>query len=374
MLNEVQLLALLKTSGIGKKTVLKILTGLPSTVTNDQLLDELERTNKAKFLTLSSFLREIEEVSESIQRMEKLGIKPIGISNPDFPMLLKDIPDPPVLLYYKGNINALKNSPTAAVIGTREPTDYGKRLGVRTGEILAENGVTVVSGLAFGCDTTGHAGCLNKKGKTVAILAHGLKYVYPKSNSQLASQILENDGCLLSEYGFDVEPTKFSYVERDRLQSGSSLATIVIETDVKGGTMHTVKFTKDQNRLLFCIDHPEDKQSSKSNGNQFLLRTGDARPLRDNKDFSLLLDELRVRFHKSGSINSNVNENDGQSEELTKNELLTRLNFSSSEALDRAIEKGELGKFTIKHDPEKIEWMYDAHTRKFIKVQGFILK
>lgn len=121
-----------------------------------------------------------------------------------------------------------------------------------------ETGATVVSGLAIGCDTAAHSGCLSVHGETIAVLAHGLDRVYPAVNRELVGEILDTGGCLLSEYPPKTRPFPANFVERDELQAGLSDGVIVVETGVKGGTMHTVRFSQEQRKPLACVKHPQN--------------------------------------------------------------------------------------------------------------------
>ena len=201
--------------------------------------------------------------------------------------------DPPIILYYKGDISILEKARTIAVVGTREPTEYGYRIGIRVGEILANAGVIVVSGLAVGCDTSGHQGALNGKGLTVAILANGLDTIYPASNKQLAEEILSGGGCLISEYPPHAALQRGFFVDRDRLQACLSDALFVIETDVTGGTMHTVEFARKYKRKIYCFRHPEKYQHEpKVQGNLKMMETGIAAGVYSKADIQTMLDEV----------------------------------------------------------------------------------
>ena len=157
---------------------------------------------------------------------------------------------------------------------------------------LAESDICVVSGLAEGCDTAAHRGCLRGHGTTVAVMAHGLHTVYPASNRDLAEEIVANDGCLVSEYPPDTRAQRSYFVERDRLQSALSRAVLVIETDVEGGTMHTVKACLAQKRILACLAHPPQFDNEKSRGNAMLIRRGDAIPIREGVDLERLIHQI----------------------------------------------------------------------------------
>ncbi|MBA9070194.1 DNA processing protein [Methylobacterium sp. RAS18] len=203
------------------------------------------------------------------------GIKVLGFHDEEYPVRLRDTPDPPAILYVKGNVSPLHAPRAVAVIGTREPTEYGGKVARKLALRVAEAGYAVVSGLAHGCDTLGHEGCLDAGGVGIAVMAHGLDKVYPAANRGLAQRLVENGGCLVSEYPVGVTPMRNAFAERDRIQSGLSDAVLVIETDVKGGTMHTVRFAREQRRPLACIDHPQKwLEEDKTRGNQKMIKDG----------------------------------------------------------------------------------------------------
>ncbi len=209
----------------------------------------------------------------TVERCEKLGVSILSLFDSNFPNRLRSIKDSPVLLFARGDVSALRAPISAAVIGTREPTAYGQGAAYKIARYLAECGLAVVSGLARGCDTQAHRGCIDGFGQTVAVLAHGLDTVYPPENAGLAFRIVESGGCLLSEYAPGVRPGGFAFVERDRLQSGLSDATIVIETGVKGGTLHTANFCLQQGRILAVMAHPPKLQNAeKAQGNKMLIQ------------------------------------------------------------------------------------------------------
>lgn len=195
------------------------------------------------------------------------GIHMLSIYDENYPRLLRNISDPPVVLHVKGNLEVL-SKPSVAVVGTRRPKpntfDFARYLSNR----LADRDVVIVSGLALGIDTAAHVGVLssNHPENTIAVLGHGLgEKIYPAENASLAERILERGGALVSEYEVDVGVTPYNLVDRDRLQSGLSSAVIVIETSKDGGSMHTAKFCVQQERQLYAVDIP-------ASGNQILIQ------------------------------------------------------------------------------------------------------
>lgn len=189
----------------------------------------------------------------------------------NYPALLKEIPNPPFGIYIKGKLPK-KEDICLAMVGTRKATDEGKKIGREFGEKLASSGFTIVSGLAFGLDRSAHEGVLKAGGKTIAVLANGLNSVYPKSNESLAKEIVGSGGALISEYHPDSEPLAFRFLERNRIVSGLSKGTIVIEAPAESGSLVTARFALDQNRDVFVLPGPIRHPNYK--GSHELIRSG----------------------------------------------------------------------------------------------------
>ena len=191
--------------------------------------------------------------------------------------------DPPLVLYYRGDIKILE-IPGIAVIGTREPTPNGIKAGEFFAFEFAKRGFNIISGLAMGCDTTGHKGALAARGLTTAFLANGLDWdsIYPKENLALAQDIVAKGGLLLSEYPVGQSCGRYGLVARDRLQAGLARATVVVQTGVKGGTMHAVNATIASGKPLFAVVYRDSADSSheKVQGNLMLVQDKGAYPLK----------------------------------------------------------------------------------------------
>ena len=233
----------------------------------------------------SGYERAWEESGLRLQRTLDAGIQVIPFFGSDYPKRLRQIDDPPVVLFVKGEVQALHASESIAIVGTREPSHLGEQAAESAGRLAAEAGIAVVSGLALGCDTKAHRGCVDANGVGVAVLANGLDRVYPAANRELANRILDRGGCLVSESPVGTKLTRWAFAYRDRIQSGLSDRVLVIETDIKGGTMHTVKYSRRQQRPLACIHHPEQFLSdSKTRGNQKLIHDGTAVGISDQDE------------------------------------------------------------------------------------------
>lgn len=172
-------------------------------------------------------------------------------ADPDYPRLLLEIPSPPAVLYYRGQVNLQENggiAPTVGIVGTREPTEYGKRWTRKISAALAKHGFTVVSGMAAGIDTEAHLGCLSVGGRTIAILGTGVDLVYPPRNRNLYEQI-QQQGLLLSEYPSGTQPNRIHFPQRNRIIAGLSRAVLVMEAPTKSGALITAHYAND-----FCRD------------------------------------------------------------------------------------------------------------------------
>lgn len=296
MLTERQILILSLLPKVGKRTIFKIARELQTAISDNDLhsfIFQLPETVKPKAISIEMLELAEREADEIIANSSAIRVSLLGYWNQDFPSSLKSINDPPVLIYVAGNVEILKEKKTVAIIGTREPSDYGYKFGKRVSELLTKDEFIVVSGLAKGCDTAAHLGCLQENGRTIAVLAHGLDMIYPKENTELAKTIVKSGGLLLSEYPVGKKPLGSFFIERDRLQSGLSSATIVIETDVRGGTMHTVKFTEDNNKILACLSHPDKHWNHpKTEGNKMLIREGRAFSVSTPDDILILIEKI----------------------------------------------------------------------------------
>ena len=219
----------------------------------------------------------------------------------DYPFMLRNLignrgeDTSPLILNYKGNLSSIKDRQSIAIIGTRHPTKEGEEAGMYYAKYFAEKEFNIVSGLALGCDTIAHKGALSVNGTTTAILAHGLQMISPKRNEFIAKEILEKGGLLLSEYLFGVPAYNTSFVERDRLQAGLAIATIVIQTGIKGGTMHAVRTTINNNKILAVVNYKEQSVKCNENvaGNELLISRG---------SFSLRKAEVLFEFLQQGGV------------------------------------------------------------------------
>ena len=237
-----------------------------------------------------------------ISYSETFNIGFITYYDPEYPEILRQTisedgkSDPPIILWYRGDLSIL-SMPGLAVIGTREATPEGIKAGKYLSSEFAKRGFNIVSGLAIGCDTCGHLGALDAGGKTTAFLANGLDSdsIYPPENRELAERIVHNGGLLLSEYRIGSNVNRYSLVARDRLQAGLANATLVVQTGIKGGTMHAAKTTLNASKPLFAIKFKDDyvNNHEKCAGNAYLVSKG-GKYIKGDDDLNAIAEKIRV--------------------------------------------------------------------------------
>ena len=198
---------------------------------------------------LNNILKESENV---INKNKELGIKTILYTNKFYPQRLRDINNPPAIIYIKGRNILKQDEKSIACIGTRNPTNYGINAIKSIVTNLTKERFTIISGLADGVDGISHMTCLKNNGRTIAVLAHGLDIIYPKKHESLANNILESGGTLLTEYPVGTNIEKFRFVQRNRIVSALSKGVLMIEAKEKSGTRHTINFAEEQNKPIFC--------------------------------------------------------------------------------------------------------------------------
>jgi DNA processing protein len=210
---------------------------------------------------------------EEIKHLEKFDIKTLFLNDREYPKRLLNCTDSPTLLYYKGSAN-LNSERIISIIGTRNNSEYGRACAENLVKDLAANGVLVASGLAFGIDTIAHKASVKNKVPTVGVMAHGFGTLYPPENARLAKQMVEEGGGLLTEHLFAAGPDKHHFPIRNRIVAGMADATIVVETDIKGGSMITAELASNYNRDVLAF--PGRTADNKSRGCNLLIRTNKA--------------------------------------------------------------------------------------------------
>ena len=188
---------------------------------------------------------------DEMAKLERAGVRALTWQAPAYPPRLKQIDDPPPVLYVKGTLEP-EDELAVAVVGTRSPTTYGREAADTLSGELARGGITIVSGLALGVDTVAHRAALTQGGRTIAVVANGLDITYPRDNASLERQIAEQ-GAVVSEYPLGTRPDPRGFPRRNRLISGMSLGALVVEAGEKSGARWTVYHALEQNREVFCV-------------------------------------------------------------------------------------------------------------------------
>ncbi|HPZ11734.1 MAG TPA: DNA-processing protein DprA [Bacillota bacterium] len=225
---------------------------------------------------LKGFVERLLEESRRIdplrewRRLQQLNIVCLSLNSPEYPPLLKEIPQPPPLLYCRGRWLE-RDSQAVAIVGSRRCTFYGREVASRLAADLASAGFTVVSGMALGIDTAAHEGALEAGGRTIAVLGCSVERSYPAANRDLMEQII-NSGAVISEFSLDTPPLPQHFPRRNRIISGLALGTVVVEASQKSGALITAFYALDQNREVFAV--PGNVGSPYSRGCHRLIKEG----------------------------------------------------------------------------------------------------
>jgi DNA processing protein len=210
------------------------------------------------------------DLAAELKRIQDFGCQVIIQSDPEYPSLLKEVYDPPVVLYVKGTLLP-KDKNSVAIVGSRMTTHYGQEVARKLGYQLAYLGVTVVSGGARGIDTASHQGALSAKGRTLAVLGTGINLVFPAENAQLYERITAN-GCILTQFPFNRPADKQTFPIRNRIVAGMTLGTVVVEANLSSGALITANFANEYGRQVFAV--PGRIDSPRSKGTHDLIKKG----------------------------------------------------------------------------------------------------
>ena len=216
-----------------------------------------------------------------------------------YPAYLKEIPDPPMLLYVKGEVSLL-NTPTIAIVGSRNCSEYGYSLTTQLGETLAAGGITIISGMAMGIDAAAHYGAL-KSGHTIAVLGNGVNKCYPVCNERIYEKIIEK-GCVISEYDIDVEPRPYQFPRRNRIISGMSICVVVTEANIRSGSLITAGLALEYGRDVCAL--PGNVTRKLSLGTNELIKKG-AKCITSAQDIIEELPlEVRIKYERINKNNT----------------------------------------------------------------------
>lgn len=245
-----------------------------------QLLEKIEGIGEIRARSIKAY-NNFSKTEEEIKFIEKYKIKPLFLTDKDYPKRLLNCYDSPTLLFYKGDAD-LNTSKIIAIIGTRNHTDYGKQQTEKLIKELSSQNILVVSGMAYGIDSIAHKASLKNDLATVGVLGHGLDQIYPPDHSNLAKDMLKHGGGLLTEFRSNTKPDKHNFPTRNRIVAGMSDATVVIETGEKGGSMITAELANGYNKDVFAL--PGRVTDNKSAGCNFLIHNNKAMLLTDAEE------------------------------------------------------------------------------------------
>ena len=229
------------------------------------------------------------EIHDEIKRIVSKGFKLVTLADSDYPSLLKQIPDPPPFFSYIGTL--VPQTATIAIVGSRQATTYGLNTAQSLGHDLAKSGFQVISGMALGIDTAAHEGALKAQGQTLAVLGSGLANIYPRENRRLFHAIADN-GAVISEFPIYAKPEARHFPMRNRIISGISTGTIVVEAAARSGSLITARLAAEYGREVFAV--PGNIHSSNSTGTHALLKQG-AKLVENQED---VMEELQHLVHK----------------------------------------------------------------------------
>ncbi len=266
-------LALALTPGLGPTRIKKLIEHFGAADRVFQAsLTELEATGMRAVSAQSIATgKSLELAQQECVKAAEAGAKIISFSDPEYPSRLKEIYDPPVVLFVKGSIEVLAQ-PGIAMVGTRHPTPYGSGMAERLSTDLAARGLVIISGLARGIDTASHRGAIAAKGKTVAVLGTGIDVMYPKENTRLTEQIVALGGALISEFPVGTFPAPQNFPIRNRIISGMSVGVLVVEAAEYSGTRITSRCALEQNRDVYAV--PGNVTNKSSWGPNTLIKQG----------------------------------------------------------------------------------------------------
>lgn len=209
------------------------------------------------------------DLDSELEKLQKKNINLVTLEEKNYPEILKNIYDPPPVLFFKGKLNL--ELPGIAVVGSRRCTSYGRKVAKKLAHKLSARGLNIISGMARGIDTCSHMGALRDRGKTTAVLGSGLDHIYPPENENLFQEI-QKQGSVISEFPLGVKPLSQNFPQRNRIISGLALGTVVIEASARSGSLITASLALEQGREVFAVPGNINRPSSKGTNN--LIKKG----------------------------------------------------------------------------------------------------
>jgi len=213
----------------------------------------------------------LEKANAEIERLERLGARVITLEDEEYPPLLREIYDPPIALYVRGDFKGACGRPCLAVVGSRRCSTYGLNAGQSLSRDLAQNGLTIISGLARGIDAAAHRGALEAGGQTIAVVGTGLETTYPKEHKKLEDEIAAS-GAVISEFPLGTPPLPQNFPYRNRVLSGLSFGVLIVEAAEHSGSLITARLAYEQGREVFAV--PGNITSQTSFGPNYLIKDG----------------------------------------------------------------------------------------------------
>ncbi|MCH1920134.1 DNA-protecting protein DprA [Shewanella sp. A3A] len=312
--------------GVGRRFLTDISIEKESNGTKIDVCFENKLKSSNKSFSNIEISTAFKSADQQIETAKNNGHRIISRLDIQFPNSLKKMSDAPVMLFCHGNIELLKTK-SVSIIGTREPTLDGSKIAARVTKWFTYNGWTITSGLALGIDTLAHQYCLKSNGNTIAVLAHGLEKIYPTSNKNLSNSIINSNGLLISEYKYNSFVARSNFVERDRIQAGLSHAVILIQSDIKGGSLYASRAALKYDRYLVVVGQSKkdiSNNESKIQANMSLInenirckkeifdipeeQVNKILPLLSKDDYNTVNDKIsKVSFEETQSKHSTIN-------------------------------------------------------------------
>ena len=288
---------LLSIDGIGQIKVTKLLqhfTTLDRIYSADKFefksIDSINMNLSSRIVDSKKNLQSLSNIlHDEVNKLEKMNAQIIFYDDDAYPEILRNIYMPPLILYTLGDFHS-SDKYNVAIVGTRKPTDYGKSIATKFSKVLAEQNITIISGLARGIDSIAHRSAIKAGGRTIAVVGSGLDIVYPPENRSLFNDIAEQ-GVIISEFELGTKPDAQNFPKRNRIISGISLGTLVVESKKNGGAMQTANYSLDQNREVFAI--PGNLNVSESEGTNILIQRNGAKLVSKPED---ILFELNLKI------------------------------------------------------------------------------
>jgi DNA processing protein len=274
------------TPGVGPRAAAKLLERFGSAeAVYSATRADLEQLRLVPEAVDSIISRDLRARAEAeIASVKKLGGDILLLDDGVYPSALREIYDPPIVLYVKGAWSECLDQPCVGVVGSRKCSTYGQNAALMLARDLAQRGVTVVSGFARGIDAAAHRGALEAGGKTVAVLGTGIDEVYPRDHKRLAVEILERGGALVTQFPLGTPPVSENFPYRNRIISGLSLGVIVVEASEHSGSLITARLAIEQNREVFAV--PGNITSRNSFGTNYLIKGAGAKLVQQWQDIA----------------------------------------------------------------------------------------